>query len=585
LTFRKRHIALLALTIGLAFLFHAFLKSIYKDTIEIDFYVKTFGNAELQLFYQDGNQPFDIEKSNKNLLNASQFHKNTPFLVPDAANTRRLRMDFGDRKNTFIIDRVELIIKSIGERDTIRVWKGSELLELIDRPNDMVVEAANISFVQLKAGSEDPYLVLSNAIFKTLSARYDSSNSHDAQKAYVLLSAILLALVGSVSIGFVWTKISVPSLRTMLVNGQGFIFVTGAIIFLIYANNKLSFLPDKKSHENRSFKTLPELTLDNFFEFPDLYSDYARDNFSFRNLLFYLGANLKVKVFDASPLPKDVIVGHNKWMFDNEKGCVDDFRNLASVPQGELAFITHNLLQRKQWLDKRNIRFYVIIPPNKNRIYPELMPRAFFQTTQMGHNRLDLYTMHLKNHAGLNLIDPTDSLWSARHRKEVYYNTDTHWNLFGGFKGYQVLMREMAKDFPQLNPMSEDEFIIDSFFSNEGDLAKMISLQDIYKRKEYSFLFKDPGKQLPALNQSDIVIRFHNNKTVNGSTLKLLMFRDSYANYLIPFLNMHFKDATYVWSYEFLDKLIEEEKPDVVILESLQRFMPSAFLTPNPLLQ
>jgi alginate O-acetyltransferase complex protein AlgJ len=61
------------------------------------------------------------------------------------------------------------------------------------------------------------------------------------------------------------------------------------------------------------------------------------------------------------------------------------------------------------------------------------------------------------------------------------------------------------------------------------------------------------------------------------------MYRDSYANYLIPFLNQHFKDATYIWSYEFTPSLIEELKPDVVIFETLQRFMPYAFLTLNPL--
>jgi hypothetical protein len=63
------------------------------------------------------------------------------------------------------------------------------------------------------------------------------------------------------------------------------------------------------------------------------------------------------------------------------------------------------------------------------------------------------------------------------------------------------------------------------------------------------------------------------------------MFRDSYSNYLIPFLNLHFKKATYVWSYDFLPQLIESDQPDIVILEVQQRAMIYGLLNQNSLQQ
>jgi len=110
----------------------------------------------------------------------------------------------------------------------------------------------------------------------------------------------------------------------------------------------------------------------------------------------------------------------------------------------------------------------------------------------------------------------------------------------------------------------------------------MLALNSIYKRKEYSFTFKDSTKELGHLSSSDIILRFDNPKVLDSSNLKLVMFRDSYANYLIPFLNMHFKKAVYVWNYEFMNQLVEEEKPNIVVFESLERFLSYSLSMPNP---
>jgi alginate O-acetyltransferase complex protein AlgJ len=52
-----------------------------------------------------------------------------------------------------------------------------------------------------------------------------------------------------------------------------------------------------------------------------------------------------------------------------------------------------------------------------------------------------------------------------------------------------------------------------------------------------------------------------------------VMFRDSFATYLIPFLGYHFQRSVYIWQRPWDLALIEREKPDVVIDEMLERYL------------
>ena len=50
-----------------------------------------------------------------------------------------------------------------------------------------------------------------------------------------------------------------------------------------------------------------------------------------------------------------------------------------------------------------------------------------------------------------------------------------------------------------------------------------------------------------------------------------MVFRDSFAGRLIPFLSEHFSRASYFWQNEFDFDDIERQKPDIVIQEFVAR--------------
>ena len=73
---------------------------------------------------------------------------------------------------------------------------------------------------------------------------------------------------------------------------------------------------------------------------------------------------------------------------------------------------------------------------------------------------------------------------------------------------------------------------------------------------------------------------------IPGSMLpRAVIFRDSFASRLVPFLSEHFSRASYLWQNDFDADVIRREQPDVVIQEIVGRhlynYVPSPELIPH----
>jgi hypothetical protein len=580
LRYETKHIVtVMVLSVLVFFGFHRFTKSIYSDEINLTVHLKMYNNAGVRLFYSTRPNEYLLKQSDLQLMFASQYYKGITFKIPEINYTKYLRLDLGDVANEVFIQRVELSVNNVTRNEIVGSWEGAEISKIIRSYNDASLQAQNSGYMQIAGGSVDPYLLLNDVPGNVLKEYYDDHGTGNTAQivASILLSLFLIAVI----IYFV-PRVSVPRFSEFV--RRGGVLITGGILIIaaVFINNKFGFISDRGNNENRTLAAQPELTLRNFFIYPDLFTAYAKDNFAFRNHLFYLHSRYVADFFKESPMPEDALLGREGWFYDNEQGGINDYRGITKISQGELAQISKSIYERKKWLDDRGIKFYIIIPPNKHSVYPEYLPNGFFETQGIGENRLKVYKQHLEKYNGISLVDPTDALKEAKKFRDVYYKTDTHWNLYGGFIGYRELMKQISKDFPFLKPAEESDFHITSFYSNEGDLAKVAGLNDDFRRLEISLSFKDTSKHLTMPSGSEIVLDYDNTRTIDGSRLKLLMLRDSYSNYLIPFINLHFQKAKYLWTYDFPDKIIEQEKPDVVIFESLQRFMAGAFAIPNP---
>ncbi len=211
-------------------------------------------------------------------------------------------------------------------------------------------------------------------------------------------------------------------------------------------------------------------------------------------------------------------------------------------------------------------------------MYPEKLPGKYRKVDD--RSELDDLKDYLDKHCSVKLIDLREELAKAKEVRDIYYTTDIHWNPWGGFTGYRVLMNEMLKDHPELGlPCRAGDYTVKADTNDNGDLALQIALNDKLTRVTYLMMPKAPLRAKPLPEEALPASAFFKYKPVftkgpDPNAPKLLMFRDSFAVYLMPYLNEHFSRSVYVWTPILIPDIIEKEKPDIVVQEIMELFLP-----------
>ncbi len=540
--------------------------------IEMNVAIKSLTPANYTVSYASVHR----QESRTAILPASQFFTQQHFQFSYRGEDQGLLLYFNDSTEQCCIKNIHLQVRAGFLKKDIGDWNGRMLTGLLAEPATIKSVTSEFIAVDCSSGRQ----ILFNPEIYTKVKAVVLQN-----KATLLFWQVVASIVLSLFLILILLTAFSQKKQVLALHDTGTLAFSSiafiVIIFLVMINSLTRWLPDLKSSENRAMARLDTFSAHHFFQYPDMLTDYTNDHFAFRNALFFGHSVLKAKLFHSSSLPDRVIFGKAGWMFEADEQAQVDYRRINRFEDRDLKKMVRVLKERIQWLQQRGIRYYIFVPPNRNRIYPEFFPDRFTQVPNYGHNRLDYFKKYLNEMAGIQILDPTDSMMKYKQLYDVYYSTDTHWNIFGAWVGYQFLMNELRKDFPVLQPVKYEQLKIVDSFNNRGDLSAMLSLQEVYKRKEYALTLKDNSWQLNFPPAASILMHYDNERTIADSKLKLMLFRDSYSNYLIPFLNLHFSQADYIWSYDFLHETIEARKPDIVILEVQQRAMIYALMNEN----
>lgn len=100
-------------------------------------------------------------------------------------------------------------------------------------------------------------------------------------------------------------------------------------------------------------------------------------------------------------------------------------------------------------------KFCVIMPYNKNAIYPEyLTPEIPVIRDKSRLSQLIEY--QLEN--GLEkVVDIRELIGQIKQGETVYYKTDTYWNPSGEYEGYRALIEVIKEDFPIVTSIGLEE--------------------------------------------------------------------------------------------------------------------------------
>jgi alginate O-acetyltransferase complex protein AlgJ len=317
----------------------------------------------------------------------------------------------------------------------------------------------------------------------------------------------------------------------------------------------IHFLPKIEQTEKRALAQAPQLRWNSINDFPIQYERFFNDHFGGRSNLIRLNNFLHVKWFQISPL-KSVLVGKEGWLFYTLDKSLADFRGSIPFSPDHLQKIEQNLSRQTTWLRERGIPYAMLISPNKSTLYPEYMPDNLTRVSRK--TRLDQVLEYGSPDEKTILVDVREALLAAKKNQWIYRKTDTHWNAYGAFIAYREWMKSLSKSFLSVNPLPFSDFIVSVRpDQGTGDLAEMLSLVGRLEDQGVYLTLKDH----PSFRPKKIP--------------KVVLFHDSFAWSLNPFLKHHFDQIVLQhWGKKGFDYgLIEKEKPQVVLFEIAERHL------------
>jgi hypothetical protein len=310
---------------------------------------------------------------------------------------------------------------------------------------------------------------------------------------------------------------------------------------------------------------------------PNIDIHNIEDSFSkvnkLRNFYARIRHTLGDQIFDMTLAERD------NWFLFTGENSLDDYQNTQPFTTENLADIQAKLDHLSDYLTKRNIKLLVIVPPNKNTIYPQYMPS---QIPVIGsQSRLDQLITYEENHGKVKVMDFRADILKASTKHQTYFPCGTHWNDFGTFIAYQGIIDSLEIYYPQLKSHSLDEYDIVKG-PGENSLADYLSpnLECSTTTLVPKFDHQVSIEQTWSPTGDTSKNYFTQNSRIttlneDSSLPRLLMYRDSFTTTLIPFLSDHFSYAAYLWAYP-TDELYYDvaiEKPDVVIIEFTERHL------------
>lgn len=304
---------------------------------------------------------------------------------------------------------------------------------------------------------------------------------------------------------------------------------------------------------------------------PGAFERYFDDHFAFRNRLIdgrsaLLWHGLRTSASDT------VIAGRNDWLFYAADGGIEDWTQAEPFTTAELDIWREALERRQAFLSRRGVPFLFVIAPDKQMIYPEFMPGTLRRLRN--DYRADQLIAYMKRRApAIRVLDLRPAVTAAKPTDLLYHRYDTHWNDRGALAGYQAIAAALREWVPAIQPLQRIDFDTNPSVPS-GDKTTMLGLTDAGKaampglvlRRGKGYRVVEPA-QLDPFGEVGLLVTEHRDRSLPTA----IVYRDSFAGRLIPFLSEHFSRVSYLWQNEFEFNDIERDKPDIVIQEFVAR--------------
>lgn len=378
--------------------------------------------------------------------------------------------------------------------------------------------------------------------------------------------------------------------RLLRLSRRGHVGLFLAFLLLPLAAQLGGVAPKLALQENRSLEKRPPLPRGwrALMSFPAAFEAYYKDNFGLRKVLIQAHTMFKTMVLKQSPNRK-VIIGRSDWLyFAGEDEGLHKYGPPFS--EAELRDLTTTVEQRKAWFERNGMRFFILVPPSKQSVYPEYLPEP--QLTWAKTNLYDQLLHYFTTHSSLDVFVDAKApiLREKRAGTKVYYQTDSHWNDRAAWQAYLALMARLGKGDLEVRGKSAADITWQSR-PYSGDLVMLFL--GVSKLFEETTEFLVPRFAPRAVTRTE-EREFHGvpltypvivSESPAASPRTLLFLRDSQLIPLIPYFSESFRRVVYInhWEKaEAINRIVAAEKPDFVIHEMVERSLRALVLFKAP---
>ncbi len=334
---------------------------------------------------------------------------------------------------------------------------------------------------------------------------------------------------------------------------------------------------DAASYENRTLAAFPTLSgIGELSSYTTALEQYLNDHLPYKNQLVDINARLRTALkLDQTVVHYlsggQVIYGKDDWLFYNgtyPESTLDDYLCNNLYTEEELREIAdgYNALNEKYRAE--GITFLLFIPPNKEQVYPEFMPDSLVPVQIQ--SRTDQLTEYLTEHTEVPVIYAKEELTREKENGfQVFYKYDTHWNKLGGFVGTQLIDQQLKGESRTLSEV--DVEAVDGAVPN--DLAGVLGLATTLVEPK-DLIVKDyraGGDARITSDNTQPLGEFISFESDSDDPRRLLMIRDSFSVNMMEYLPYDYAETAFITDSAQAKEYIEQNHPDIVVLEIVER--------------
>jgi hypothetical protein len=272
----------------------------------------------------------------------------------------------------------------------------------------------------------------------------------------------------------------------------------------------------------------------------------------------------------------DVAFGDDDMLFLRSDASFEQVCDASTLDEPAARRLADSVAHRFDWCARLGIPYFVLITPEKQVIYDDLLPDGCQVSPRRPALRLlDLVGPEVRPY----LIYPETPLQQGRALEPTYFRTDSHWSRWGAYLGYRSLLDRLNEVFGRhgglatLPPIAEHQVVMtpDQMI---GDLGVRLEPEPLE-------VYKDIWPLAALRFRKRVLNRSFTNGQVEVWTHDIttlpraVVFRSSNATHLLdPFLVSHFSRVVAVaGARTMLQDLVMAERPDCVITEIPERYL------------